>query len=194
MSSIEQIVKDRFSAYFDKRDWKRFKGVAECYFQRAVYLKRLDIEYNINTEKIYSALLARNIQKRLNIGIGTELLIKAFYLKEGWMINLVKNKKNNMANFPFSQKEIKKNFHEDNTFTLNDLIQNLGKVKKFKNRALIDEGLRIAKVFRNKEGHMVTKQHKYNKNDYSKIESSLVQFYKEAFNEILKITSKTITN
>ena len=185
--SIEQDVKSRFSAWFSEEDWKRFKAVSELYYQRAVYLMKDDINFFISTSNKDSRLLARNIQKRLDIGIATELLIKSYYLKDGYMINLVKEKNKNMRNFPFLQTEDKEKFQINNTFTLNDLIENLGKTKEFKEIDIIKEGFRIAKVFRNKEGHVVTKNHLYESTDYDKIENALVAFYKEAFLEELSI-------
>jgi len=187
--SIEQDVKSRFSAWFSQEDWKRFKAVSELYYQRAVYLVIDDINFpfSISTSSKDSRLLARNIQKRLDIGIATELLIKSYYLKNGYMINLVKEKNKNMKHFPFLQTEDKEKFQINNTFTLNDLIENLHKTKKFKEIKVIKNGFRVAKVFRNKEGHVVTKSHLYESTDYDKIENALIAFYKEAFSEELSI-------
>jgi hypothetical protein len=49
------------------------------------------------------------------------------------------------------------------------------------------QGLRIAKVFRNKEGHSVAPQHKFVSSNYRCIESALAQLYRRAFDERLKV-------
>lgn len=188
--TLEKEIKESFSSWFTVEDWVRFKAVAEIYYQRAVFLLKDDINYHIssssNPDKD-TKLLVRNIQKRLDIGIATELLIKSYYLKNNFMINQIKDKKNNMKNFPFLQSKNRDLFLIDNTFTMNDLISNLSKTKKIVNIKIIDEGFRIAKVFRNKEGHVVTNRHDYNKVDYDRIERALESFYCEAFSERLEI-------
>ena len=157
------------------------------YFHLAVNYKKIDFEYIPVTNGKAASLLARNIQKRLDIGIGVELLIKSLYLRENFIINLVRDKRERMKDFPFQQSDNFEGFHKDQTFTLNDLIQNLNKVQDFKNIREIELGLRIAKVFRNKEGHVVTSSHEYHPDDYSRIERSLCLFYKEAFDQKLEI-------
>jgi len=47
----------------------------------------------------------------------------------------------------------------------------------------ITEGLKIAKVFRNKEAHVITNSHEYNESDYTKIEKCIIKSYKEWFSE-----------
>lgn len=183
MFSIESQIKNQFSKYFKQDDWHLFKKIAEYYLKQSVYLRKR----NINFEAALK-LLIRNVQKRLFIGIGVELLVKSFYLKNGYSINLIKNKKNNMKNFPFKLDTINLYlFEEANTFTLNDLLTNIHKVKKFNQLQTIQKGFKIAKVFRNKEGHVVTSEHKFDDTNYTDIEQSMVAFYKEAFNECLKI-------
>ena len=49
------------------------------------------------------------------------------------------------------------------------------------------KGFKIAKVFRNKEGHVATLWHGYAEENYTDIETAFVQFYKIAFSEKLKI-------
>ena len=56
-----------------------------------------------------------------------------------------------------------------------------------KQQQLIERGFRIAKVFRNKEGHIAVYWHNFDTQNYSDIENALVKFYREAFDENLSI-------
>lgn len=160
-----------------------FKRFADYYLKKAVHLRKRDISIDDELK-----LLGRNIQKRLFIGIGCELLLKALYLKNGFNINLVKDKKSNMKDFPFLLQEIDRNdFYQDNTHTIYDLIEHLPKVRKFKQISRIRNGLRIAKVFRNKEGHVVLERHDFDRSNYTEIEKAIAELYREGFREDLSI-------
>ena len=74
MSSIEQEVKQQFARVFTRQDWSLFKRMADYYLRSAVFLRTWDVKPPKDLK-----LLARNCQKRLFIGIGTELLLKAIY-------------------------------------------------------------------------------------------------------------------
>lgn len=50
----------------------------------------------------------------------------------------------------------------------------------------IKKGLRIAKVFRNKEGHVVALWHTPDRQNYTDIKTSVLLIYKNGFNETLK--------
>src|SRR5438874_5298327 len=80
---LEETVKANFAKVFVKSDWRLFKGVADRYFERSARLRKSDL----GAFPAAWRLLARNIEKRLFIGIGTELLLKAAYLKHGFVIN-----------------------------------------------------------------------------------------------------------
>ncbi len=122
-------------------------------------------------------------------------MLKSFYLKNGYFINLIKDKKNNMKNFPFKLNATNINqFEEANTFTFNDLLAIIHKVQKFTQLQAIQKGFKIAKVFRNKEGHVVTDEHKFDDTNYTNIEQALVAFYKEAFIEDRNIHFSFKTN
>ncbi|HVU93730.1 MAG TPA: hypothetical protein VHE34_00840 [Puia sp.] len=82
MASIESTIKQQYAKVFKKQDWESFKLIADFYFRKAATLKRKDIDID-ETFK----LLTRNIQKRLYLGIGCELLVKSCYLKNGFTIN-----------------------------------------------------------------------------------------------------------
>jgi hypothetical protein len=49
------------------------------------------------------------------------------------------------------------------------------------------KGLNIAKVFRNKEGHVVTRAHDFDRANYRDIQVSLVLLYEQAFQERLAV-------
>ena len=85
--SIEQSEKEQFAKIFSKDDWRLFKGFAEIYFEEATRLKRYNMQVSPDIK-----LLARNIRKRLLIGLGVELLLKAVYLKWGRGINKLSGK------------------------------------------------------------------------------------------------------
>ena len=103
MPTVEQEIKAQFSKVFVKSDWSLFKLIAESHLERAVFVRKADME-RIQPDL---RLLARNIEKRLLIGIGTELLLKAVYLKHGFSINLPeKPDKNTDPPFPFTFQQI----------------------------------------------------------------------------------------
>jgi len=49
------------------------------------------------------------------------------------------------------------------------------------------KGLKIAKVFRNKEGHVVLPWHDFEPQNYVDIEKSIISIYKTSFSEDLDI-------
>src|SRR5437867_10980106 len=82
MSNIEQSIKAGYAKLFTASDWSLFRQFADSYLREAAYLKKKDMGVTENLK-----LLARNSRKRMLIGIGTELLLKAAYLKNGYAIN-----------------------------------------------------------------------------------------------------------
>ncbi len=136
-TSIEQDIKSQYAKIFLQKDWKLFKKTAEYYFQTAATLKKKNIT------SVDNHLLLRNIQKRLFLGIGGELLIKAYYLKNGCYINkpidtnTIKSKK-----IKFTECELEK-INEKETFSFNELIDNLNKIDKFENWGKIKTALKI---------------------------------------------------
>lgn len=181
MTSIEKEIKGQYAKVFKKTDWESFKLIAEYYLTRAATLKRKDIEVE-DTFK----LLIRNIQKRLFLGIGCELLVKACYLKHGYVINKPKDKTKGTV---IKSSNIKvAELEAEDTFTLSPLIDNLKKVVTFTNWTIIEKGLKILKVFRNKEGHVAVLWHRYKAQNYRDVESALTLFYKEAFEEDIEFS------
>lgn len=183
--SIENEIKEQYAKFFIEEDWIIFKNSAEYYLETAARILIKDILYG--SEKL--KLLRRNIQKRLFTGIACELILKAFFLKNGYCINKVKDNITLNGRFPFKLNEInKKDFKADDTVTFNKLMEALFCIKDFRShKKIINKGLRIAKVFRNKEGHVVVIWHSYDPQNYRDIENSLIEFYKIAFGETLKL-------
>lgn len=183
MPSVEQVAKANFARVFVHKDWRLFKTIAEFHLENAARLRKSDMKH----VPIRHRLLARNSQKRLSIGIGTELLLKALYLKHGFVINKPETKGDGLR-FPFTVVQAANiALAPASTYMLNDLIQALSKVGAIGKLGPLDRGLKIAKVFRNKEGHVVLNAHIFNPQDYREIEQSLAQLYSRGFDETLRV-------
>ncbi len=181
MASVEQSVKSQFAKVFAASDWCLFKKVAESNLSEAAKLLRRDMPIESSLRR-----LARNSRKRLLIGVGVELLLKAIYLKHGYMINKPPN--GSLLKFPFSAQDAAGvQLVADQTFMLNDVIENLSKVVQLQSQNSTLKGLRIAKVFRNKEGHGVTNDHTFVASNYTDIAASLSALYRDAFGENLSV-------
>lgn len=180
MPSIEAEVKTQFEQVFKSSDWKLFKRVAEVNLREAAYLRSRDMRADESIQ-----LLVRNARKRLLIGVGVELLLKSAYLKHGYAIN---KPTANAPAFPFALAGTPLgSLAKDRTFMLNDLVEKLPEVVKLSDRAATLKGLRIAKVFRNKEGHCVTRSHLFDAGNYADIAASLRMLYLDAFGEQLTV-------
>lgn len=178
MPSLEQSVKNQFARVFSPSDWHLFKAMAEINLSEAAFLRKSDFKVAESLQ-----LLVRNSRKRLLIGIGTELLIKAVYLKAGYCINKPQDNKS-AVKLPFKPAEAAQcPLKADDTFTLGQLIDQLKKVVQLPNPQVVLDGLSIAKVFRNKEGHVVTYAHRYDPSSYRAIETALVEIYANVFQQ-----------
>jgi hypothetical protein len=181
-----QSVKSQFEKVFSTSDWKLFKEMAEASLSEAAFLKKSDFTRLPDHRK----LLARNSRKRLLIGVGTELLLKAIYLKGGYCINKPRDPSTCTLKFPFtSVAAAGEPLNGTETFMLGQLIDNLKKIVKLQNQqqSVVIDGLRIAMVFRNKEGHVVTSQHKFVPESFRAIEKALCALYERAFCERLTV-------
>lgn len=188
IEAFVQSVKAHFAKVFTSSDWWLFKKMAELNLREAAVLKKENMPIETSLR-----LLARNSRKRLLIGVGVELLLKSVYLKKGYMIN--KPPKGNSLKFPFSAKEARgTQLIKDKTFTLEELINNLPKIVRLLDRNSTLRGLKVAQVFRNKEGHVVTSEHKFDPLNYVDIAASLVQLYQDAFGEGLSVRFSVATN
>lgn len=186
--SLESDIKSQYAKFFNVGDYHVFKLTGEHYLQKAATLKIKDI----NSNKKFKLLL-RNVQKRLFIGVGCELLLKSFFLHSGYGINTPNRGYGHPSRPPHLIKDIpRKNFDVNDTFSFSQLIDQLPRTHLFAKstpdeQAKILKALKIAKVFRNKEGHVATLWHKYDFTNYSDIENGLVSFYKMAFEQNLKV-------
>lgn len=70
---------------------------------------------------------------------------------------------------------------------LGDLIEKLRVVLPAAGLQGVSRGLRIAKVFRNKEGHVVLPAHKFVSANYRDIETTLAALYLHAFQQTLQV-------
>ena len=131
--------------------------------------------------------MARNIQKRLFIGIGTELLLKSLFLKNDYCINKIKRRRTPNPNKPtkFSTIVNSHDLNPNDTYGLNKLIENISEVINSTDENRLTKGLKIAKVFRNKEGHVASLWHDFDPENYTDIEKSIMEVYDLGFNEKL---------
>lgn len=171
-------VEQQFARPFVQGDWSLFKAMADSYLQEAARLKRKHMpRYGINT------LLSRNVRKRLLIGLGTELLIKALYLKCGYAIN---DAPKGGKPFPTTFLGHGVTALKSKTATFDKCLVHMGLLVNLSANEL--EGLRIAKVLRNKEAHSVLPSHTFVPETYRVIERSLVALYLKGFQETLTLT------
>jgi hypothetical protein len=184
-ASIEQEIKAQYAKFFEKGDWYIFKTAAEYYLENAARVIKSDIMYEVEALK----LLRRNVQKRLYIGIACELLLKSLYLKNGYCINKPKRNREIIEKYPYRFSEINKDdFDVTDTFAFNKLMDGFYEVIDLgSEKETVDKAFRIAKVFRNKEGHVAVLWHEYNPENYRDIEAGIIGLYKAAFGEDLKI-------
>jgi len=175
-------VKAQYTRVFRSPDWKLFKRMADALFREAAFIKTRDMRFATTAR-----LLARNARKRLLIGVGAELLLKAIYLKRGFGINKALNGVA-VPKFPYALCNADAaSLDSTDTFPLATIIDNLAKVLVLNDRETVLKGLRIAKVFRNKEGHVVVASHKFDATNYRDIEATLVLLYTQAFGELLTV-------
>ncbi len=183
MPTVEDEVKQQFARLFVAKDADLFKRMADYYLRQAAFLRTRDINVAQDLK-----LLARNCQKRLFIGIGTELLLKAIYLQNGFSINRVEDGQPGAPAFPFTFDQIAGFTQaQDRTYMLHQLIDKLHLVPSVASLRGIARGLKIAKVFRNKEGHGVLPMHAFDPTNYRDIENSLIALYQRAFGQTLDI-------
>lgn len=173
-------IKSQYARTLKQNDWCQFKEIAEYYLKVAARLKKKDIVGKSNK------LLLRNSLKRLYLGIGCELVIKAYYLKKGYCINKFTTKFSGEKTPTHKLSGLTANDIDDkNTFTLDALINNLHKINNLTSDVVIKRGFQIAMAFRNKEGHVTFPSHDFIEQNYRDIETAVKSFYKEAFGETL---------
>lgn len=181
MATIEAEIKSQFEVVFCPDDWTRFKKFAECNLKEAAMLSKKDMDIDKNLK-----LLARNSRKRLLIGVGTEILLKAIYLKFGFAIN---KPIDTQRKRPFRYSDVDPSELDPNqTCKFDDLINQLHNVVQLTDRSIVERGLKIVKIFRNKEGHCVTRSHAFDPTNYEDIATSIINIYRDAFDEQLSLT------
>ena len=173
-------IKSQYARILENGDWVNFKEIAEFYFMAAAKLKKKHIESKKNI------LLLRNSQKRLFLGIGCELFLKAIYLKNGYCINKLKSgsNKNNSPIHKLSSLNIE-TINSNDTFSIGPLIDKLDKVFEIDKFDKVKRGLQIAMTFRNKEGHVTFPSHEFNDSNYKDISDAIILLYHQFFNENL---------
>jgi hypothetical protein len=181
--TVEQEIKQQFARRFERRDWPLFKRMAEFYLRRAAILRKADVDVPPDLK-----LLVRNCQKRLCIGLGVELLLKAAYLKYGWSLNRLAKQQACAPKFPHTFEQVAGfTLLQDETHMLGTLIDGLPKAPPLDSLNAVTRGLKIAKVFRNKEGHGVLPAQTFHASNYRDVEGALVEVYRLAFAEKLQI-------
>ncbi|HTG14527.1 MAG TPA: hypothetical protein VK747_04585 [Blastocatellia bacterium] len=174
-------MKSQFAKVFVSSDWRLFKEMAEINLSEAAFLKK--------SSKVAKSrrLLARNSRKRLLIGVGLELLLKAVYLKADYCINKPQDRAAPLRP-PFRPSEaVGWQLEAADTYTLEQLTRTLKKILQMQKPQYVIDGLSIAKVFRNKEGHVVTRAHRFDAKSYRMIEGALREIYANAFQEQLTV-------
>ncbi len=182
IDSLDRSVKDQFAKIFSPSDWRLFRDMAEINFSEAAFLKKSSFNVASNMR-----LLVRNSRKRLLIGIGAEFLVKAIYLKAGYCINKPQDSRASLR-LPFTLADaVECPLKAHDTFTLDQLSGQIKQIMPLTNPRVVMDGLCIARIFRNKEGHVVTRKHKFYPSSYRTIEAALVEIYASAFQKQLKV-------
>lgn len=180
MSKAKEI-EQQLARQFVATDWPLFKRMADANLSEAAHLRKRDMRVTS-----VSPLLARNVRKRLLIGLGTELLLKALFLKSGYAINLSIGK--GAKPFPTKFQDVVDVPLLSKTATFDQCLTHLDDVLALQEEQQATEGLKIAKVFRNKEAHSVIDKHPFDAETYRMIELSLVAVYRHGFSEELVVT------
>ena len=182
MSEIVNEIKEQFARVLNASDWLHLLEVAEFHFETAAKLKKKNIRY------IKKQLLMRNSMKRLHLGIGVELALKAAFLKNGKCINTFIKGYNDLERSPMHDIEELDTeiLNPKDTYTLGLLIDKYARVFEVDPDDDFLNGLRIAMTFRNKEGHISFPRHEFDESNYDLIAASVVTLYKEVFNKKLE--------
>lgn len=181
MLSVVNEIRIQYSRILLKKDAKRFKSVSEYYLETAARLKKKDIRSSKNK------LLLRNSQKRLFLGIGCELLLKAYYLKNGYCINKFTKEFEGKKSPIHKMLDVNPDHVNPNdSFTMGRLIDELKNIGELPQLHEIEHGFKIAMIFRNKEGHVSFPSHEFNYLNYRDIEGAFIAFYRDGFGEKLK--------
>lgn len=184
MSQIVNEVKAQFALVLSFSDWEHLLEVADYHFEEAAKLKKRDIRYS------GKQLLIRNSMKRLHIGIGAELALKAAFLKKGVCVNkfAAGKRPEGYENNPIHRLEDldMELITPKDTFTMGRLIDKYAQVMEVEVNQEFTDGLHIAMTFRNKEGHTSFPRHAFQPANYRLIENSVKRIYREGFGKELE--------
>ncbi|MCO1335940.1 hypothetical protein MO867_16525 [Microbulbifer sp. OS29] len=185
MSQVVNEVKAQFARVLKPSDSEHLLEVADYHFEEAAKLKKRDIRF------ARKKLLIRNSMKRLHIGIGVELALKAAFLRKGVCVNKFSTNPppQGLENNPIHQFDVLdlSQITPNNTFTMGALINKYAQVMKVAVNQEFTDGLMIAMTFRNKEGHSSFLNHEFEPNNYRLIENSVKRVYREVFNQELEL-------
>ncbi len=111
-----------------------------------------------------------------------QLLPKVIDLKQDYVINTPPQV--STPRFPRSAQDAAGvQLVPDQTFMLNNLIDRLPNVASLQDKSAVLKGLNMPKVFRNWEGHLVTRARSFDASNYTDIARSLSALYRHAFSE-----------
>ncbi|MEJ6497074.1 hypothetical protein [Pseudoalteromonas lipolytica] len=173
---IVNQVKEQYARILQVDDWGHLLEVASFHFKNAAKLKKKDVNHPSHK------LLIRNSLKRLHLGIGMELLLKAAFLKNGICVNKLINLQQGQINAPQHQFDSlnANQINPKDTFTLGALISKINIILGDIDASIV-EGMKIAMTFRNKEGHISFPKHEFDESNYQAIEASVTYIYENLF-------------
>lgn len=168
---------------FKQEDWREVKKSGEKFLKYAYKYKPKIINLSNRSER--EEKFFRELLYRILMGIGCELIVKAVYLKEGYIINRYKIKK---SRFPAKLGSMPdKKLNPFITFDINILISCFHtffpKIDKMLYNRWISKGLQIARIWRNKDIHNGGRYHMETGMDVFDIETSLIAIYDHIFND-----------
>jgi len=190
LANFLKKYKDNFSKIYKEKHWSLFKENADKFFDffREIYT-------NLPNIRGMNKACQEELKARIFLGIGCELLLKAVYLKNGYLINLIdkgklkklgKNidKPYKISKVPFEY--INKDGTEGLRYYLDKLEIFFDGMSREKCNAYVKKGLEIVKLWRNKEAHIGRGYHSEDITNWIDIRSSLTEIYKVVFGEKLK--------
>jgi len=164
--NIKEFIESRENYYFKvfrEKDIKKFNDEANKF-----------IEFSNKWHNFRKPLSFKNRCSKIFLGIASELILKAAYLKLGYFINQHKDKKK--KHILFKVDEIKDEDLSMKTHSFGFLIRELNSVLPKHNFDFdkdIRKGLEIARIWRNINAHTITSRDIWHGDDHINIEKSL---------------------
>ena len=177
MSNVINEIHSQYTCLLMPDDWLAFRQLAEYHFKIAAKLHKADLELADAPKSMLHSV------KRLHIGVGFELILKAAYLKNGKCINVFnrgiehphKAPIHDMANMD------KTILNAKETYSLSLLIQNYSATFNRLADKRFADGLRVAYLFRSKEGRIACPEQDYNDELYQLVSDAIIKLYQDAF-------------